>query len=224
MIDFVTLAHQCAPTVDPTTLAAVVRTESAFNPYAIGVVGGHLVRQPRSLPEAVATAHSLESQGINFSMGLGQVNRTNLAKYGMTYETAFDPCLNLKAGGAILTDCYARAARMLGPGGPALKAAISCYYSGNFKTGLKRDFGGTSYVQRVAFNALSVDTVPAIRAVMDVVTTAQSAKQSVAAAPKASRAVAAKHEKNPTASDPAQGQAQPESDDTGWDAFGDFKR
>lgn len=224
MIDFVTLAHQCAPTVDPTTLAAVVRTESAFNPYAIGVVGGHLVRQPRSLPEAVATAHSLESQGINFSMGLGQVNRTNLAKYGMTYETAFDPCLNLKAGGAILTDCYARAARMLGPGGPALKAAISCYYSGNFKTGQKRDFGGTSYVQRVAFNALSIDTVPAIRAVMDVVTTARSAKESVADAPKASRPAAAKHEKNPTASDPAQGQAQPESDDSGWDAFGDFKR
>ena len=148
-----------------------MRTESGFNPYAIGVVRGHLVRQPRDREEAVATAKALDTQGINFSMGLGQVNKTNLARYGLTYETAFDPCENLRAGSAILRDCYERATAALGQGTPALRAAISCYYSGNFTRGESADAGGTSYVQRVAANAQmaadSTSVVPAIPVVMD---------------------------------------------------------
>ena len=38
MLDFMVLAQQCAPTVAPQTMAAVVQVESSFNPYAIGVV------------------------------------------------------------------------------------------------------------------------------------------------------------------------------------------
>lgn len=53
----------------------VVRVESSYNPYAIGVVGGRLVRQPRTLDEAVSTARMLEQRGLNFSVGLAQVNR-----------------------------------------------------------------------------------------------------------------------------------------------------
>ena len=34
----------------------VAQVESSHNPYAIGVVGGRLVRQPRNLAEAVSTA------------------------------------------------------------------------------------------------------------------------------------------------------------------------
>ncbi|MEX4004153.1 lytic transglycosylase domain-containing protein [Paraburkholderia sp. EG285A] len=228
MIDFPMLAQECAPTVHPSTLQAVVRTESSFNPYAIGVVGFHLERQPRNLAEAVATAKALDAQGINFSMGLGQVNKANLAKYGLTYETAFDMCSNLHAGGAILTACYDRAAKKMGQGGAALKAAISCYYSGNFTTGQKRDFGGTSYVQRVAANALSVDYVPAIRAVMDVVSTAKQARESAGNSPGSDTArrtaKPASQTQNPPASRPTQEREQPASDDSGWDAFGDFKR
>ncbi|WP_233890068.1 lytic transglycosylase domain-containing protein [Paraburkholderia flagellata] len=228
VIDFVTLAQECAPTVHPSTLQAVVRTESSFNPYAIGVVGGHLERQPRNLAEAVATARALDAQGINFSMGLGQVNKSNLAKYGLNYETAFDMCRNMQAGGAILTACYDRAARKMGQGGAALKAAISCYYSGNFTTGLKRDFGGTSYVQRVAASALSVDYVPAIRAVMDVMSTAKQTRDAVADSTSTDisrrSAKPVSQTKNPPASRPTQEREQPASDDSGWDAFGDFRR
>jgi type IV secretion system protein VirB1 len=144
MLDFNTLAQQCAPGVHPTTLQAVVSTESGFNPYAIGVVGGRLARQPRDRAEAVATAKALDAQGINFSMGLGQVNKANLARYGMTYETAFDPCANLRAGSSILHDCYERATATMGQGTQALRAAISCYYSGNFTRGEAADAGGTS--------------------------------------------------------------------------------
>ncbi|AJP60183.1 lytic transglycosylase (plasmid) [Pandoraea vervacti] len=160
-IPFETLAAQCAPDVHPSTLRGVVSTESSGNPYAIGVVGARLERQPRTLAEAVATARELERQGFNFSMGLGQVNRGNLARYGETYETVFDPCRNLKAGGAILKDCYARAKARMRDEQRALRAAFSCYYSGNFARGFRPDKAGQpSYVQKVVAHA--TDAVPPI--------------------------------------------------------------
>jgi len=211
MPDFISLAQQCAPSVHPTTLQAVVRTESGFNPYAIGVVGGRLVRQPRDREEAVATARALEAQGINFSMGLGQVNRTNLARYGLTYETAFDPCENLRAGSAILHDCYQRAAAAMGHGAQALRAAISCYYSGNFTRGETVEAGGTSYVQRVVANAQtaegSTSVVPAIQVVMD----SPSRRPPRAAAPDARTSSAQR----------GSSRQRPDAPHPSWDAFGD---
>ena len=41
----------------------VVNVESSSNPYAIGVVGGQLMRQPQNLDEAIATVQMLESKG-----------------------------------------------------------------------------------------------------------------------------------------------------------------
>lgn len=161
-----TLAGECAPTVHPKTMAAVVGVESSYNPYAIGVVGGRLERQPQSKAEAIATAHALEDQGFNFSLGVGQVNRYNLSKYGLDYETAFDPCANIRAGSQILTGCFDRAKKQYPDDQQALQASFSCYYSGNFKTGFKPDFKGQpSYVQKVLNKAASEEMpkVPAIQ-------------------------------------------------------------
>lgn len=143
-MDFAALAQQCAPAVHPQTMRAVVQVESSFNPFAIGVVGGALVRQPVNKPEAVATAKALEAAGYNFSLGVGQVNRYNLAKYGLTVETAFDPCQNLRAAAGILAECFVRARRSPRDSQEALQAAFSCYYSGNFQTGFQH-----GYVRRV---------------------------------------------------------------------------
>ncbi len=116
----------------------VAQVESGTNPFAIGVVGGRLQRQPRNLAEAMATAQMLERRGYNYSLGIAQVNRGNLGRYGLeTYAEAFDPCANLQAGASILADCYARAGHDWGK-------AFSCYYSGNFLTGYR-----DGYVQRV---------------------------------------------------------------------------
>lgn len=116
----------------------VVNVESSRNPYAIGVVGGQLVRQPQNLPEAVATVRMLEEKGYNYSLGAAQVNRANLGKYGLdSYEKAFDLCPNLRAGSQILAQCYTSA------GGDWGKA-FSCYYSGNFITGYQ-----DGYVQKI---------------------------------------------------------------------------
>lgn len=213
MIDFASLAHQCAPNVNPTTLQALVKTESGFNPYAIGVVGGRLARQPRSAAEAVATAKALDARGLNFSMGLGQVNKANLPTYGLNYQTVFDACANLQAGGNILADCYHRAAAQKGQGDRALYAAFSCYYSGNFTRGFRPDSHGTSYVQRVAANAQetneTVDVVPAIPVVLD---------------KPASRKVDAIKDRQTSVPASASPESTPESSDhrANWDAFGDF--
>ena len=79
----------------------------------------------------MATASRLERQGYNFSLGLAQVNRHNLAPQGLAdYATAFATCPNLAAGARILADCHRRA------GGDWGKA-FSCYYSGNFTRGFR---------------------------------------------------------------------------------------
>jgi type IV secretion system protein VirB1 len=138
MLDALLLAQHCASQVHPNTVIRVIRAESQFNPYAIGVVGGRLERQPRNLSEAVATAKELEKQGYNFSVGLMQVNKKNFQRYGLTIDTAFQSCENIKAGAAILQDCFERASiqpSRTGQPQAALRDAFSCYYSGNFKTG-----------------------------------------------------------------------------------------
>ncbi|WP_425491076.1 transglycosylase SLT domain-containing protein [Luteimonas fraxinea] len=116
----------------------VAKVESSFNPFAIGVVGGRLARQPRSLGEALSTARMLEQEGYNFSLGIAQVNRYNLDKQGLdSYEKAFDICPNVQAGSRILAECYGRSGQDWGK-------AFSCYYSGNFTTGFRH-----GYVQKV---------------------------------------------------------------------------
>jgi type IV secretion system protein VirB1 len=151
-LDFTALAQQCAPQVSLSTMAAIVRTESDFNPYAIGVVHGQLVRQPVSEAEAVATVHALDAGGWKFSVGLAQVNRANWPAYGLNEQSAFDPCRNLAAGAAILQGCFelARQARAHASNDlqSALRASLSCYASGDFSTGYR-----TGYVQRVVSNA-----------------------------------------------------------------------
>ena len=159
--DFNSLAQQCAPAVHPTTLQAIVRAESSFNPFAIGVVGGRLVRQPQNRDEAMATVAALDAGGWNYSMGLSQVNRYNLARYGMDANAALDPCTNLRAGSAILSDCYSRASARMGAGQDALRAAFSCYYSGNFKRGFVTGSGTSSYVQRIVSFVASADPTTA---------------------------------------------------------------
>ena len=115
----------------------VVRVESSGNPFAIGVVGGRLARQPQNLAEAIATVKMLEQKRYNFSLGVAQVNRYNLAKYGLnSYEQAFQVCPNLQAGSRILRECYNRSKDW--------GKSFSCYYSGNFVTGYQH-----GYVQKI---------------------------------------------------------------------------
>jgi len=164
VLEFLALAQECAPTVAPQTMAAVVNVESGYNPYAIGVVGGRLARQPANRDEAIATAKALASDGWNFSVGVAQVNRHNLPKYQISYEQAFDACTNLRVGSKILEECFLRASKGTPDQQAALHAAFSCYYSGNFTHGFKPDVAGKpSYVQKVlASTGLPSKAIPVV--------------------------------------------------------------
>lgn len=144
----------------------VVRVESSFNPYAIGVVGGRLVRQPANLPEALATARMLRERGFNFSLGLAQVNRYNLRKYDLSLERAFDACPNLQAGARILADCQLRSGNDWGK-------SLSCYYSGNFVTGFRQ-----GYVQKV-FASMRTATATAADPVAHAISVAPQSRKPI---------------------------------------------
>ena len=153
--NFLALALACAPAVHPQTAQAIVQAESSFNPHAIGVVGAALERQPRSRAEALVTALQLQRGGWNFSVGLAQINLHNLTRLGLTLETAFEPCSNLQSMQSVLLDCFRRASERHGNPQHALRRALSCYYSGNFRTGF--DHG---YVRRVVAGAQTVAKDP----------------------------------------------------------------
>lgn len=163
MIDFSALVQQCTPpNVSHETMHQIVSVESAKRPHAIGfklirrteaVVDGKVVKrkevstlkgQPKNVPEAIEWAKYLQAQGYEFDAGAGQIHSTNFAQYGLTIEAAFDPCKSITVGAQILTDCYARAYARFRNEATALKAALSCYQSGNFETGF-----ATGYVQKV---------------------------------------------------------------------------
>lgn len=148
------LVQRCAPQVHVQTVFAIVAVESNFNPWAIGVVGGRLERQPTDRRQALATAHKLQREGWNFSIGLGQINVRNFERLGLTLGSAFDSCTNLHALQVILIDCMQRLDRA-GTSqpwpAPAVHHALSCYYSGDFVTGFQH-----GYVQKVLSAARSV--------------------------------------------------------------------
>lgn len=143
------LVQQCAPHVSPQTMAAIIRTESGFNPLAIHVNGDfRLPAAPRSAPEAIGWAEYLIHAGYSVDLGLMQINSRNLGALSMTVTDAFDPCTNLRGGARILTANYRKAAQAAGPGSTALLAAISAYNTGNFRGGF-----ANGYVAKVVSNS-----------------------------------------------------------------------
>lgn len=157
---FLALAMQCAPDIAPDTLGRIVKTESGFNPWAIGVVGKPLKRQPQSKEEALSVVKELDKVKANFSIGLAQINRQYF-DIGDA-ESVFSPCTNLKMGSTILKDCYVRALKSSESQQQALKKSFSCYYSGNYKRGFIKESNGTSYVERVIAANTENIKVPAL--------------------------------------------------------------
>ena len=150
---FKELALRCAPSVAIDTLAALVKTESSFNQFAIGVVGGS-VKQPQNLQDAILIVTRLVAEKRNFSVGLGQINKSNFLSLGLTAEQLFEPCTNLKATAKILGKCYARMSKKGLGEARALSDALSCYYSGNDTVGYKH-----GYVKRVTQNSITEQAV-----------------------------------------------------------------
>lgn len=158
-MDFAALAELCAPNVAGETIAAIVSVESAGNPFAVGVNGGKLSRQPQSKEEAIAWAEDLLAQGFSIDLGLAQINSGNLKALGLTVAETFDPCTNLQAASYLLSDNYARAVTVKGEGDAALVAALSAYNTGDFERGVNN-----GYVAKVAAQAGSDVIVESVQA------------------------------------------------------------
>lgn len=139
MTSLVALLTACSLNVSSDLLHPLIKIESNFNPYAIGLVGGSLDHQPTNLNDFLDTISILDSSNKNYSVGLAQINIKNLNRYQIPVLDAIEPCNNIKIASVILKDCYLKYKN--------IGHTLSCYYSGNDKTGYKKDFNN-SYVER----------------------------------------------------------------------------
>lgn len=140
------LIAQCAYNTHPDTVKAIIQVESAGNPFAIGVnYGGSNKRKPNNISEASRVARSLLAEGKNIDMGLMQINSANMTRFGLSPETIFDPCTNIRVGTKILSSNYAQAVQIYGPGETALRAALSAYNTGSMVKGLRNGYVAKYY-------------------------------------------------------------------------------
>ena len=164
MIDIPQHLTQCAPLVSPVLMHALVRTESSWNPLAIGPDDGQpAIAQPGTLDEAVRTVKQLQASGAKFSLGLAQIHVSNVTRRGMTLEQAFDPCSNLKMGQTILFENYNQAIKEGYTGVDAVWAALRGYNSGGVNKTVSDKYANKifTYMQRVADTGQASKTTPA---------------------------------------------------------------
>jgi type IV secretion system protein VirB1 len=130
MISIAQLSAECAPMVAPSTMAAIVRVESGGNPLAMWNNSTRSMVIPGNLSQAVRYLRQAMAAGQRVDVGLAQVDTENFAAYGLTPASAFDACVNLRAGAEILSADYRQAKVVYGPGQVALYHAFEAYNSG----------------------------------------------------------------------------------------------
>jgi type IV secretion system protein VirB1 len=151
------IAAQCAHGVAPSTIAAVVHTESKGYQFALNVNG--VARQPVrpvSAAAAAQVARAYIARGYSVDLGLGQINSRNMAGLSLSWENVFDPCINIGAAGKVLAGNYRRVSSGRLPQ-EALRIALSMYNTGSQTRGFRN-----GYVGRVLNNAGISNGVAAI--------------------------------------------------------------
>ena len=166
------LIASCAPQVHPLTMSALIRVESTGNPHAVSINrpksqqrAGRVLpsfEQPRDAAAALDLAQRLHAQGFTTSIGLAQVNTEHLPALRLSLAQLLDPCTNLQVAELVLIDCtaapvaYDEAASDAAPttelSPPSLSAVLSCYNSGNTRTGI-----ANGYTTRVASAAMALN-------------------------------------------------------------------
>ena len=146
------LASQCAPSVAPETVLAIIQTESSGEPFALNVNGGRQPARQSNGADAAATARHYVVAGYSVDLGLGQINSRNMRWLGLTWETVFDPCTNVAALARVLTTNYNTVSAGRDPQ-TALRVALSMYNTGSQTRGFRN-----GYVAKVVGNAGIADT------------------------------------------------------------------
>ncbi|MBO9378881.1 transglycosylase SLT domain-containing protein [Sphingomonas histidinilytica] len=144
----IALAAQCANGVAPSTIAAVVHTESKGYQFALNVNGvSRQPDRPTSAADAARIARAHIARGYSVDLGLGQINSRNMNALGLTWDSVFDPCTNIGAAGQVLAGNYHRVRDGRMPQ-EALRVALSMYNTGSQIRGFRN-----GYVGRVLSNA-----------------------------------------------------------------------
>jgi type IV secretion system protein VirB1 len=136
-----TLVIRCAPSVAPTTIQAIVRVESRGDPLALHINGDGIgAIRVTNLDAAVTLTQQAIAAGYTVDVGLMGLNTRTLQRFRISIRDAFDPCMNLHAGAAVLTSNYIAAAQRFGFGEMALEAALSAYNTGDFWRGRRNGY------------------------------------------------------------------------------------
>src|SRR3546814_9163197 len=83
------LATQCAPSVAPATIAAIVQTESQGFTWAIKVNGIGRKIVPTSREQAVALARHYIGKGHSVHLGLAQLNSRTMKALGLPWDNLY---------------------------------------------------------------------------------------------------------------------------------------
>lgn len=149
------LVQRCAPTVHPNTMLKLLKHESGFHPFIIGVnATPRQVHRPQTQSEAARIARELIGQGKSIDMGLGQINSANLAGLKLTPEQVFEPCENVKASAQILSGGFRVANATAANERAALDQALSRYNTGNPERGITNGYVGLVRAARYEVPAL----------------------------------------------------------------------
>jgi len=145
---------RCGPSVAPSTLASIARTESGFEPLSINDNTTGTSGVPATRDIAVQIASKLLEAGHSVDIGIMQINSANFGRLGLTLEAAFDPCKSVAAGAAVLAGGYTGGATHEGQQS-ALRVALSKYNTGDAQRGF-----ANGYVHKVELAAGRI--VPAL--------------------------------------------------------------
>ena len=108
------LLQACAPTVNPQTQAALVTVESDATAFAVHDNNTDQSYAPHTYGASVLLVEKLLAEDAQrfgarndgIDVGIAQIDSNNFARYGLTPETALDPCMNLRVGSMMLTSLY----------------------------------------------------------------------------------------------------------------------
>ena len=152
------LLVSCAPSVGSATMAGLIEQESGWKQFAIGDNTARKSYFLASQGQAAATARVLIAFGHNIDAGFAQINSDNWRAYGLTPDSIFDPCTNIRAGAEILARNYRGALYHFPPGDIALAHALSAYNSGHYYASMSYAASVIGDARRITFPppALSV--------------------------------------------------------------------
>ncbi|QRN41554.1 MAG: transglycosylase SLT domain-containing protein [Neisseriaceae bacterium] len=145
------LIHECSPKVNVDTMSSLIQTESSTNPYAIAEILPNknvISHNPKNKLSAIEIIKDIERKQHNYSVGIAQINKVNFKRFNVSGIDLLDPCTNVRISQHILQECYVRY--------KDTNDMLSCYYSGNNRSGYIKEGRSGSYVERVHNNLIKV--------------------------------------------------------------------